>query len=172
MNFRAFLLAAALALATTASAIEPQLYFSRSDPVAKILIREIDAAQKSIHLLIYSLTDDDVAKALIRAAKRNVDVRVVMDKSQSGGKSSLDEMLIAGLGATKVELRSGKGRGIMHEKMAVYDGLTVTLGSYNWTDGARDLNWENLILLRDAQLAAKCETEFQRVWSSPPPREK
>jgi phosphatidylserine/phosphatidylglycerophosphate/cardiolipin synthase-like enzyme len=173
MKFRALLLGIALALTAVAAAgIEPQLYFSRSDPVAKILIREIDAAQKSIHLLIYSLTDDDVANALIRAAKRKVDVRIVMDKSQSGGKNSLDELLITGLGAKNVELRTGKGRGIMHEKMAIYDGLTVTLGSYNWTDSARDYNWENLIVLRDAQLAAKCETEFQRVWSSPPPKEK
>jgi phosphatidylserine/phosphatidylglycerophosphate/cardiolipin synthase-like enzyme len=151
-------------------AADPQIYFSRSDPVARILTGEIDTAQKSIHLLIYSLTDDDVARALIRAAQRGVDVRIVMDRSQSAEKHSLNDLLTEKLGPSRVVERTGKGRGIMHEKMAIYDGVTVTLGSYNWTDGARDYNWENLIVLRDAQLAAKCESEFRRVWSSPAPK--
>ena len=157
--------------AATVRAVDPQIYFSRSDAVAKVLIREIDSAQKSVHVLIYSLTDDDVANALVRAAGRGVDVKVVMDLSQTAEKHSLKEFLTTKLGAKRVIERTGKGRGIMHEKMAVYDGSTVTLGSYNWTDNARDDNWENLIVLHDAGLAAKCESEFQRVWSSPPPRE-
>ncbi len=169
---RTLLLGVGLALvAVTAQAVDPQVYFSRTDPVAKIIIREIDSAQKSIHLLIYSLTDDDVADALVRASKRGVDVRIVMDKSQTAEKHSLNELLTQKLGAKRVIERTGKGRGIMHEKMAVYDGLTVSLGSYNWTDNARDNNWENLILLRDAALAARCEAEFQRVWTSPAPKE-
>jgi phosphatidylserine/phosphatidylglycerophosphate/cardiolipin synthase-like enzyme len=172
-KFRTRLVTAGLALLlASAHAVEPQVYFSRVDPVAKILTREIDAAQKSVHVLIYSLTDDDVANALVRAAGRGVDVRVVMDRSQTAEKHSLNEFLTKKLGAKRVIERTGKGRGIMHEKMAVYDGLTVTLGSYNWTDNARDSNWENLIILRDAQLASRCESEFQRVWSSPAPKEK
>ncbi|MBI3885022.1 MAG: DUF1669 domain-containing protein [Opitutae bacterium] len=160
----------ALTLAT-ARAEDPQVYFSRSDPVARILVREIDAAHQSIHLLIYSLTDDDLMNALVRAAARGVDVKIVMDKTQADGNSSLFDALVGKLGEKRVEIRSGKGRGVMHEKMAVYDGLTVTLGSFNWTDNARDNNWENLIVLRDARLAAACEREFQRVWTSPRPKE-
>ena len=90
MKIRALLAFATLALTlATARAVEPQVFFSRSDPVAKILVREIDAAHKSIHLLIYSLTDDGLADALVRASKRGVDVRIAMDRSQSEGNSSL-----------------------------------------------------------------------------------
>lgn len=159
----------ALTLAV-AQADEPQVYFSRSDPVAKVLAREIDAAQKTIHVLIYSLTDSALMEALVRAADRGVDVKIVLDKSQSEGNSSLADTMITRLGEKRVQIRTGKGRGIMHEKMAIYDGLTVTLGSFNWTANARDNNWENLIVLRDARLAANCEREFQRVWASPPPK--
>lgn len=171
MKFRTLLAFATLALIlATARAVEPQVFFSRSDPVAKILVREIDAAHKSIHLLIYALTDDGLADALVRASKRGVDVRIAMDRSQSEGNSSLADSLIEKLGKKNVVIRTGKGRGIMHEKMAIYDGLTVTLGSFNWTDSARDYNWENLIVLRDARMAETCEREFQRVWSSPEPK--
>jgi phosphatidylserine/phosphatidylglycerophosphate/cardiolipin synthase-like enzyme len=172
MKLRTLLLGVGVALwLVTAHAVEPQVYFSRTDPVAKVLAREIDAAQKSIHLLVYSLTDDDLAAALIRAGQRGVDVRIVIDRTQAAGKSSLDERLLEKLGPQRVLYRTGKGRGVMHEKMAIYDGLTVSLGSYNWTANARDNNWENLILLRDAAIAARCTAEFQRVWNSPAPKE-
>ena len=99
MKLRTLLLAVGLVLAPLAApAAEPQVYFSRSDKVAGVILREIDAAQKSIHVLIYSLTDDDIAEALIRAAARGVDVKIVMYRTQAAGKQALDEILLAKLG--------------------------------------------------------------------------
>lgn len=156
-------------LLVTAWAADPQIYFSRRDPVAKIVAREINAAQKSIHVLMYSLTDAELAGALVAAVQRGVDVRLVFDRTQGEEKNSLTDELAAKLGPKRVIFRSGKGRGVMHEKMAVFDGLTVTLGSYNWTNNARLNNWENLILLRDVALARACSEEFLRVWHTPEP---
>lgn len=170
MKFRALLASVTLCLLlVTAHAVDPQIYFSRSDPVATIILREINSAQKSIHLLMYSLTDTEIANALVAAAGRGVDVRIVFDKSQGEERNSLSDELLASLGPKRVVYRNGKGRGIMHEKMAIYDDLTVTLGSYNWTNNAKTNNWENLIVLRDARLAAECNAEFTRVWQSPEP---
>lgn len=171
MKIRTLLTVVVFALSVAfVQAEEPKIYFSRSDPVAKVLMREIDASRKSVHVLVYSMTDSVLMDALVRASGRGVDVKVVLDKSQSEGNSSLASVLIEKLGEKRVQIRSGKGRGIMHHKMAIYDGLTVTLGSFNWTANARDNNWENLIVLRDARLAESCEREFQRVWASPAPK--
>lgn len=171
MKFRALLASALLCLLlVTAHAVDPEIYFSRSDPVAHVIVREINAAKKSIHLLMYALTDADIANALVAAAKRGVDVRIVFDRTQGAEKNSLSDELIAELGPKRAVYRNGKGRGVMHEKMAVFDGLTVTLGSYNWTNNAKANNWENLIILRDARLATECTTEFIRVWQSPEPK--
>lgn len=150
------------------AAPDPEVYFSRSDHVDQVIIRRIENARRSIHLLIYSITDDHLTAALVAAAKRGVDVKVVCDKSQSKETHSLAAQLLEQLGPTRVRLRTGKGRGIMHEKMAVYDEAEVTLGSFNWTDNARDNNWENLVVLHDPKVAASCEREFQRVWSDEP----
>ncbi len=173
MKFRTLLASALLCFVlVAASAVDPQVYFSRSDPVANILLREISSAKKSIHVLIYSITDADLANALVAATKRGVDVKIVFDRSQGEEKNSLSDELLAQLGPKRAVYRYGKGRGIMHEKMAIFDGLTVTLGSYNWTNNARANNWENLILLRDAKIAAECTAEFNRVWQSPEPGSK
>lgn len=164
LRFSALLL---LTCVATAFAFpDPEVYFSQTDAVEQVLVRRIDAARRSIHLLIYAITDDNLADALVAASKRGVDVKIVCDKSQSSEKHSLAASLLDRLGAGRVRLRTGKGRGIMHEKMAVYDEAEVTLGSFNWTDSARDNNWENLIVLHDPKLAANCEHEFQRVWAN------
>jgi phosphatidylserine/phosphatidylglycerophosphate/cardiolipin synthase-like enzyme len=160
------LFAALLACVAPAVAVpDPEVYFSQTDHVEQVLVRRIEAARRSIHLLIYAITDDRLTDALVAASKRGVDVKIVCDKSQSSEKHSLAAALLDQLGPDRVRLRSGKGRGIMHEKMAVYDEAEVTLGSFNWTDSARDNNWENLVVLHDPKLAANCEREFQRVWS-------
>lgn len=171
MKIRAFFASVLLCLVlVTAPAVEPEVYFSRSDPVANVILREINSAKKSIYLLMYSFTDQDIANALIAAAKRGVDVRIAFDKSQGAEKNSLSDEMVQALGPQRAVYRNGKGRGIMHEKMAIYDGLTVTLGSYNWTNNAKANNWENLIVLRDAKIAADCTAEFTRVWQSPEPK--
>jgi len=171
MKIRAFVASALLCLLlVTAQAVEPEVYFSRSDPVANVILREINSAKKSIYLLMYSFTDQEIANALIAASKRGVDVRIAFDKSQGEEKSSLSDEMVEALGPKRAVYRYGKGRGIMHEKMAIYDGLTVTLGSYNWTNNAKANNWENLIVLRDAKIAAECTAEFTRVWQSPEPK--
>lgn len=171
MKFRALLASALLCFfLVTAHAVDPEIYFSRSDPVANVIIREINSAKKSIHLLMYALTDADIANALVAASKRGVDVRIVFDRTQGSERNSLSDELIVQLGPKRAVYRYGKGRGVMHEKMAVFDGMTVTLGSYNWTNNAKANNWENLIVLRDARLAAECTAEFVRVWQSPEPK--
>lgn len=159
-----------IALLSAAWAADPEVYFSRSDPVAKVVTREITAARKTIRVLMYSFTDKDLAAALIEASMRGVDVRIIIDRNQSSERNSVSSTLVDALGADRVVFRSGKGRGVMHQKLAVYDGLTVTLGSYNWTANARNNNWENLVVLRDARVAAECLEEFQRIWDSPAPK--
>ena len=157
-------------LLVTGWAADPQIYFSRKDPVAKVLVREIHAAQKSIHVLMYSITDKELGDALVAAAARGVDVRIVLDRTQSAERNSIASDLAERLGPERVVFRTGKGRGVMHQKLAVYDGMTVTLGSYNWTNNAKANNWENLLVLRDARVAEESLQEFRRIWLSPEPK--
>ncbi|MEK7821564.1 MAG: phospholipase D-like domain-containing protein [Planctomycetota bacterium] len=58
-----------------------------------------------------------------------------------------------------------KGFGTMHNKIAIYDGLVVQTGSYNWSDNAEDNSWENAVFIDDASVAQKCRDYFQRMWN-------
>jgi len=49
-----------------------------------ILIDLIDRADESIHVMIYSFTLDALADALIRAAEKGVDFKVLIEAENAG----------------------------------------------------------------------------------------
>jgi len=44
---------------------------------------------------------------------------------------------------------------IAHNKVMIIDGETVLTGSFNFTKAAQEKNAENLLIIRDAALAAQ-----------------
>jgi phosphatidylserine/phosphatidylglycerophosphate/cardiolipin synthase-like enzyme len=62
--------------------------------------------------------------------------------------------------------RSDPGiNGHMHHKFAVFDAARLLNGSYNWTRGAADTNYENLVDTADPRLVAAFAAEFERLWN-------
>lgn len=112
------------------------------------LVADIDSAAHHVHLLFYIFNDDAtgrrVADAVVRAAKRRVKCRVLMDAvgSKSGlarlapmmrqHKIEVHAMLPVGLfrrNAARFDLRN-------HRKIAVIDARVAYIGSQNITDAA------------------------------------
>ena len=59
------------------------------------LIDLIDRANESIHVMIYSFTLDALADALIRAAEKGVDFKVLIEAENAGWSGSEHEKLIS-----------------------------------------------------------------------------
>ncbi len=108
----------------------------------KELIALINNADEYIHFAIYTFTLDSVADALIKAKKRGVDVRGLVDGKQSRTSYSapIIEKMIDG-GIPLLTERHINGNGIMHLKLLVTEKAYAT-GSYNWTKSANTLNDE------------------------------
>ena len=60
---------------------------------------------------------------------------------------------------------------IAHNKIMVIDGKTVTTGSFNFTKAAEESNAENLLVIRDADLAAKYAKSWQEQLAHSAPYE-
>jgi phosphatidylserine/phosphatidylglycerophosphate/cardiolipin synthase-like enzyme len=136
------------------------IQFSPDKDADKPIIALYDGAEKYIHLAIYSLTKDEFSYALIRAHKRGVEVKVVIDRVQAGNKYADDGMLEnAG-----IPLRRSKGSGSMHNKFAIIDGIIIYTGSYNHTSNATLRNDENYIIIKDETIAETYEKQFQKIW--------
>jgi phosphatidylserine/phosphatidylglycerophosphate/cardiolipin synthase-like enzyme len=136
------------------------IYFPPYEDSHKPIIQLYDGAEKYIHIAIYSLTKDEFAEALIKAHKRGVEVKVLIDKAQAGLQDADDEKL-EGEG---IEVRRGKKPGLMHNKFAIIDGIIIYTGSYNHTEGATTKNDENYIIIKDGEVAGTFEKQFQKLW--------
>jgi phosphatidylserine/phosphatidylglycerophosphate/cardiolipin synthase-like enzyme len=158
MNIRKLILIAGILLTetcltstTTAQGYipRPEVYFSPKGNITQAVVNEIDAAQKSIHVMVYTFTSAPIAKALVNAHRRHINVTIILDKSQRTQKySSADFTANAGI-PTWIDARHA----IQHNKVIIIDEKTVITGSFNFTKAAEESNAENLLIIRDQSIA-------------------
>jgi phosphatidylserine/phosphatidylglycerophosphate/cardiolipin synthase-like enzyme len=131
-----------------------------------LVLREIAAARQSIDMAAYSFTSPAIAKALVDAHKRGVQVRAVLDKSQLSERYS-GATFLANEG---VPVRIDSRYAIMHNKFLVIDGHTVETGSFNYTKAAAEKNAENAIVVRSVPSVVQAyATEWKRLWDESKP---
>lgn len=138
------------------------VYFSPNGGCQERIIREIDKAQNYINIAMYSFTARPIAQALVRARKRGVKIKILLDRFQAKGKYSKSRYFEKR--GFDVKIISGVGRGLMHNKFAVIDGLLVITGSYNWTASAEHRNDENMLVIYDDNVVKAFERRFLKLW--------
>jgi phosphatidylserine/phosphatidylglycerophosphate/cardiolipin synthase-like enzyme len=164
IGVRAFSGSETVAAPTPQAGIE--CYFSPHGGAKGAIVREIDGAREEILVAMYNLTSSDLAEALVRAKERGVRVRVVLDEGQrirSG--SAAHGRQSAYLAKNGVEVSFDCVSGLLHDKFAVIDRAVVLTGSYNWTDGAEDRNFENLLVVHSEEIASRYADEFAVIQS-------
>lgn len=115
------------------------------------IVKALGDAKSSILVQAYGFTSAHIAKALLEAHKRGVQVQVILDKSQRTEKYSSADFL-ANQG---VPTRIDASHAISHNKVMIIDGEMVITGSFNFTKAAQEKNAENLLIIRDPALAAQ-----------------
>ncbi len=160
MKHRAvFFLIIAVIFLFSCSSSEPQgksqpewsVYFSPNGGCTKAIIQELNQAKTSVLVQAYSFTSAPIAEALLDAHKRGVKVEVILDKSQRTEKySSADFLTNFG-----ILVRIDSAHAIAHNKVMILDEHTVITGSFNFTKAAEEKNAENLLVIKDKELAQK-----------------
>jgi phosphatidylserine/phosphatidylglycerophosphate/cardiolipin synthase-like enzyme len=140
-----------------------EIYFSPSKECKIELIKRIDESKKSIHFAIYSFTDKDILESLLNAKSRNVDIQCVFDIVQSKGTYSLTKALESNFNCKP---KKGKGRGVMHNKYAIFDNEEIILGSFNWTKNATENNYENCLFTKEKNVIDKVQENFKTIKNS------
>ena len=141
--------------AGTAPPIE--VYFSPKGGCTEAIVKELDAAKSMVLVQAYSFTSVRIAKALVDAHKRGVDVRVILDRSQRTEKYSEADFLVNMGIPTWIDAKHA----IAHNKIMVIDGETMLTGSFNFTTAAEEHNAENLLVIRSSELATKYTSNWK-----------
>lgn len=141
------------AAAAAVTAMQPgtppaRVYFSPHGGCTGAAVEAVEGARHSIRVQAYSFTSRPIADALEAAAARGVDVRVIADDGQATALGSV----VPSLKVTDVAY--DPAHAIAHNKVIAIDRGIVLTGSFNWTGSAEAANAENLLILRDAKIAA------------------
>ena len=126
-----------------------------------LVVAAIAAAHHQLRIAAYEFTSAPIAKAVVEAKRRGVDVAAVMDRTQQTQRYSAATFL-ADAG---IPVRIDYVPAILHDKFIVIDGSAVETGSYNYTKAATERNAENALLIPDPSLAATYTAEWQRLWA-------
>jgi cardiolipin synthase len=128
-----------------------------------LYVSAITFSENSLHLTnAYFVPDDETVNALIAAARRGVDVRIVLP-----GTTDSSLVLNAGRYYYSKLLKSGvklyKRRDVMlHAKTAVIDGVWSTVGSTNMDFWSFSTNDEVNAVILSKEFAAEMEEMFTR----------
>ena len=141
---------------------QPQILFSPHGGIRDRIIKQTNLSKTSIDVAVFDFTSGDLAEALVKAKDRGVALRVIADPKRGADKHSETPFLLKK--GVNLRLLSGKGRGIMHNKFAIFDGRILLTGSYNWTESAEKYNWENVIILEDTAVVRTYKDEFEKMW--------
>jgi cardiolipin synthase len=157
-----------------------------SDAAIDMIVADIDAAVRTVHLSIYIWLNDNnggkVAAAICRAAQRGVTCRVAADAVGSRGviKSLLwREMEDAGAKLC-ASLKAPFGLGFLvghrvdlrnHRKIVVIDGRIAYCGSQNCADAAFRIKpdfapWVDIMIRYEGLIARQSELIFASAWTT------
>lgn len=137
--------------------------FSPEGSALQLVMRTIDNAQQSIRLMGYSFTSPEVARGLVAAKRRGVDVKVVVDEKGNKGKASVAAMNF--LVNADIPVRTISKYKISHDKVIIVDNHTVESGSFNFTRSAAESNSENALVISGLPaLAQTYMTHWQSRW--------
>jgi phosphatidylserine/phosphatidylglycerophosphate/cardiolipin synthase-like enzyme len=135
--------------------------YSPEGTALQLVLKTIDSAQQEIRLMGYSFTSPEVAGALVRAKRRGVDVKVVLDWKANTGKQNQASLAAMNLLVNAgIPVRTVSQYKIMHDKVIIADGRNIEVGSFNYTRAADRVNSENVLVVWDdpVWLNAICST--------------
>ena len=150
---------------TVLSSSTVSVYFSPQDKVIeKQIIPIINNSKKYVYIPVFVITHKNLNTALINAKNRGVDVRIIVDATSAASRYSSVKLLRSSGIKVKTENRAGK----MHMKSAIIDDKYVIVGSMNFTKSGEAYNDENILIIKNTQLAKAFKQKFLYFYNAIP----
>ena len=135
-----------------------EIYFTPSLDCENAIIKRINNS-KTIDIAVYSITNTNITDAIIAAQKRGANIRIITDRGQSKVNGSKVEYLKE----AGIPLVTNIKHKIEHNKFAIFDGIHMVSGSYNWTNNASKNNSENCLFFD--QPNKEYSLRFEYLWN-------
>lgn len=141
------------------------IYFSpKDDAINSRIIPLVNGAQKYIYMPVFLITHKGLTQSLINSSNRGVNVKIILDATNSHGNYSSHKLLRQSGIQVKTENFAGK----CHSKSIIIDDRYTVIGSMNFSRSGVGKNDENLIIIDNQEIAMFYKTFFQYLWQKIP----
>lgn len=141
------------------------IYFSPKDKaITTQIIPLINGAQKYIYIPSFLITHKGLSDSLIAASHRGVAVKILLDATNTHTSSSKMKVLRSSGVQVKTENLAGK----LHSKSIIIDDLYTVIGSMNFSRSGEGVNDENLVIIKNPQIAQFYRNFFLYLWKRIP----
>lgn len=151
------------------------------DNLEAAIVDFIGRARETLEVAVQELESEPIARALIEAVARDVDVRVVLEEDYlhvrgqavadawvSSGRNEANRIVHAALLRGGVHVRSDFNGAIFHQKFIVRDlegsRAGVLTGSTNFTPTGTNSNLNHLVTISGKRVAREYAREFDEIW--------
>lgn len=141
------------------------VFFSPQDKViTSQVVPLVNKAQEYIYIPAFLVTHKTLTNALIEANNRGVDVRIIVDATNTGTRNSTFKILRSANIPVKVENYAGK----MHTKSIIIDNKYLVIGSANFSNSGENKNDENVLIIESHRMAKFYRDFFLYLWQKIP----
>jgi len=147
----------------------PAVFFPPFDDAEQKALCMLDTAEHEVVIGHYNIRSQRMLDKLVELKNRGVAVLVTVDKDNAEQPYNTGDDFLDANGIPVVRHKPVAGQySIMHLKTTVIDEEVVMTGSFNWNNTAAHANDENMLVLRDLDLARKYRDEVLEVMGQKP----
>ena len=145
--------------------IELGVFFSPQDKIiTKEILPIINNAKGYIYIPVFYITKKELVNELISAHKRGVEVKIINDATNASNKHTIHHQLREAGIKVKTENYAGK----LHSKAMIIDDEYSIIGSMNFTNSGEKRNDENVVIIKDEEIAQYLKSTFLKLWDKIP----
>ena len=143
-----------------ANGIENSSHFSPGDECRNKIIDLCLHAKHSIDICVFTISDNTLTEAILKAHKRGIAIRIITDNDKKRDiGSDVGELISKGLA-----VRMDHSHNHMHHKFAIFDKSILLNGSFNWTRSASKYNQENIVVSGEVKVVNDFQQQFETLW--------
>ncbi|HEU5099263.1 MAG TPA: phospholipase D-like domain-containing protein [Roseiflexaceae bacterium] len=149
---------------TTPALVYPDLAQQRrSSALLDAVLADLDAARSSVDLASFDFDIPSLTDALLRAAKRGVMVRVLVDSENLEAPEVSEQT--GRLQRAGIAVQFDRREPFMHDKFLVIDQAIAWTGSWNLTDNDTWRNNNQMLRFISRRIAADYINEFEQMFA-------
>nr|BCX01241.1 MAG: phospholipase [Bacteroidota bacterium] len=128
----------------------------------EVFVADLDRAQHSIDIAVFDLDLPRVVEALLRAHRRGVRLRLVLDAENLSDPRMA--RAVQALQQAGIPIRWDEREAFMHNKFAILDGRVLWTGSWNMTENDTYRNNNNMLRVSIPELVANYVRRFEHLF--------